>query len=354
VIRRLATVVLLLGCLAAPAAQAAPARIVLVDLSDVTWAPGPDILVSAKPRHGPIGLFRIDAGGTVHRITSDGICGRWSPDGTRIAVVDQGALVTLRPDGSDRRVLLRFGPPPKPQRLLYPYCDVVLAWSPDGTRIAYATAHRGDFFSERIWVIDVATHVARRVWETYGDAEYAWAPDSKRLAVAYCKKGYADVNGGCATAVDILTVASGRAWRISGSFQPHVCLDWAPSQLLAVSGSGEIFVTNPGPRERYSSEAAPGCAAWSPSGTRLAATTLYGGPDGVVVASTATHRFRPLVELPPPPWDEGASDPAWSPNGRSLAFWWLYGRGYHTLKRLYVMDSTTGKRTALLGTPWRN
>src|SRR6185369_17237486 len=62
---------------------------------------------------------------------------RWSPEGNRIAIVRDGALVLLRADGSLLRVLTT-------------HADVVGApsWAPDGLRLVYARGAGGIFVVE--------------------------------------------------------------------------------------------------------------------------------------------------------------------------------------------------------------
>src|SRR5947209_8105350 len=101
--RALVVATLLLVAVGAPFAAHAPGaapRVVLVDFADITWAPGPEILVAATPRRGPSGLYAIDAASRVRLIAHNAGCARWSPDGTRVAFVQNGVLVTERADGS--------------------------------------------------------------------------------------------------------------------------------------------------------------------------------------------------------------------------------------------------------------
>jgi WD40 repeat protein len=55
-----------------------------------------------------------------------------------------------------------------------------LAWSPDGTTIAYVTE------SQQIGLWDVAKGCVAKVFEAPGGSVIAWSPDGKRLASRDC------------------------------------------------------------------------------------------------------------------------------------------------------------------------
>ena len=96
----------------------------------------------------------------------------WSPDGQRLAVaVDERrrataiALVDVR----DRR--RRDGPPPGVDAI------VSVAWSPDGTRIAFEGTAGAQ---SDLYVVDLATGgVANLTRDLYSDHAPAWAPDGR-------------------------------------------------------------------------------------------------------------------------------------------------------------------------------
>jgi Tol biopolymer transport system component len=88
--------------------------------------------------------------------------GRWSPDGTRVALVDGSGVAVMDADGTDLHVLV-------------PEWGEDLAWSPDGTRIAYATA------AEEIAVVDADGGAPIRLGR---GIQPAWSPDGARIAAA--------------------------------------------------------------------------------------------------------------------------------------------------------------------------
>jgi Tol biopolymer transport system component len=113
-------------------------------------------------------------GASLARISADGYCASWSPDGRALAYLGwkDHALRTMRPDGGAVRLLLRAGPS----------CSVPASWewSPDSKKIAYIAPGAG-----RLVVMNVATRATRTV-SASGLANvtgFAWSPDSMQLLV---------------------------------------------------------------------------------------------------------------------------------------------------------------------------
>ncbi|MBK9067219.1 MAG: hypothetical protein IPL76_10110 [Gemmatimonadetes bacterium] len=74
----------------------------------------------ARSRPSQSDIVTIDTGGTIERVVGPGFSPAWSPTGEWIAVLsasqvsqERRSIVLIRPDGSDRRVLLdALGCPP--------------------------------------------------------------------------------------------------------------------------------------------------------------------------------------------------------------------------------------------------
>lgn len=133
-------------------------------------------------------LYSVDAASGAHSLlvrlpgehldSVDGIV--WSPDGARIAVMNDlqpggGRLYVMDADGSNIRVLTQdFGP-------------MGVAWSPDGTRLAYVDASGTD---ETVWVAsmdgsaptEIGSPPAVSCGDLFCEEDLTWSPDGSRIA----------------------------------------------------------------------------------------------------------------------------------------------------------------------------
>ena len=155
---------------------------------DVAWQPpawspdGHSIAVAAGSwdlmREGHVLLYvvRADGAGLV-QLAAAVSGGAWSPDGTRLAFAQPAgagvALYTIAPDGSDARWVTAV-PRWEARYRTWPWIHT-LAWSPDGSKLLYACGHRQ---------FCVVTRDGQRVGATplRGDRA-AWSPDGARIAV---------------------------------------------------------------------------------------------------------------------------------------------------------------------------
>ena len=136
--------------------------------------------VEFEPTASPGGLqfaFTVDAGGPlqIHRIDSDGTDRipltssplssedpAWSPDGSKIAFARGGDLYTMNPDGTDQ-VNITNTPGA---------AESAPNWSPDGTMLAFAR-------DGGVWRTTVGISGALRLTD---GTDPAWSPDGNRIA----------------------------------------------------------------------------------------------------------------------------------------------------------------------------
>jgi len=149
-------------------------------------APDGDFLVAYSQGipEGDLYIFRTDGSGASRQLTGDSAIDRvprWSPDGERIAMFSDrdGSLQiwTIRPDGSDLTKISNEG-------------GSVVAWSPDGTRLAATPARLTIQPGEAGAVVMSAAGQAAASVELlppspFGDRYFvpnSWSPDGKWIA----------------------------------------------------------------------------------------------------------------------------------------------------------------------------
>lgn len=163
----------------------------VVEDSMPTWSPDGRKLVfgrqtwTEEPPEGREGvewfIATVDAdGGNVRQITRGPFSHThpsWSPDGSRIALMRQGQLAVMDPDGSDIELL------PVDRRL---NGWSKLSWSPDGNRLAFSVdAERGGrpvTGESNIAVFDFGTKQVTEITDLKGDElNPDWSPDGKLI-----------------------------------------------------------------------------------------------------------------------------------------------------------------------------
>jgi Tol biopolymer transport system component len=190
--------------------------------------------------------------------------------------------------------------------------DAEPAWSPDGRSLAYVALRDRGGLDRRtsLWTVGADGAGGRRLTQWTRDAlgAPAWSPDGRRIAFAR----YALLPGreAYAATVEVVDARGGAARRVGAS------------------------------------SAEP---AWSPDGRRLAFSPVGRSSAGIWVMDADGRRAHPLVR--------DGHDPAWSPDGRRIAFASARDRNGQTCldrclpsAELYVVDADGRGRRRLTRT----
>jgi Tol biopolymer transport system component len=273
----------------------------------------------ARERGGGTVLLQFDnarvatvdvASGRV-RALARGSDAAWSPDGRSIALSRNGDLLVLSADGRRARrlthdQLIQFEP----------------TWSPDGTRIAFLQQHReaelGVGPQDDVAVAELATGAVRQLTsDVRSKATLSWSPDGTQLV-------YENVGRPAPRPLVVIDAASGTTlepasfrpyplWSPRGRRIAYATVDGERSSLVVLNADGSSpHVLFRGPRDIALFD-----VAWSPDGRSLA--FVFGGWSSnrsrIEVADIASGRVRAVTA--PSSHD---SAPSWSADSGRIVF----------------------------------
>ena len=268
-------------------------------------------------------IYTVNADGTgLSQLTTSG-AGRhaWSPEGSRIAFAGKdGQIYVMNADGSGLTALADGDTP---------------AWSPDGQRIAFMSIRDGNL---EIYVMNADGSGQTNLTNNSADDLYAsfivsydpWSPDAERLAFNRTsfngEQGDPEIDG-----VYVMNADGSGQTRIAGV--PAFFAGWSPDggRVLLFSGPDEgaaIDVINvdgtglsrlidlPGQNPQ-------GFPVWSPDGESVAFTADRDGSDIIYVMNADGSGVTPLTTGSGATGFEGCDGlfgTAWSPDGQRIAF----------------------------------
>jgi Tol biopolymer transport system component len=299
----------------------------LVATPSVTLTPVPGITPVANGQiyfrvgggDGPSRIEAVEADGTGQHVVFEGdpllhvTQIAWSPDGSRIAYLDaipaERGIYVANPNGSD------------PVRLTHGANDAWPSWSPDGSKIVFSgsadepslrTCEPGADFRcpTDIYVIDAdGTDLTRLTDDPAPEYQPTWSPSGDRIA-------FVRSSGGTAGEAPLIFT-------------------------MAVDGS-DIRKVSSG---EGGSDSSP---SWSPDGSRIAFVGFRFENTGIWVVDAIGSNEHQLVGQD---W-YSVQDPVWSPAGDLIAFTGMPSGGDAALyNELYLMDPDGGNVRQLAEAP---
>src|SRR5712671_4560605 len=214
-------------------------------------------------------------------------------------------------------------------------------WSPDGRWLAFLSSR--DDEHAQIWLLDRQGGEGRKVTTLPSDvADYVWAPDGKRIALVVED---ADTAKPKTPPPIVIDVEAGKTTILTSGAYDELLPAWSPDgkSLAFVSkrrpefdrdGNWDLYVIdaapggNPVPRQLTTFEgpdnapATESRPAWSPDGRSVA--YLQGGPLKLVYYAVQKLAVVPAAGGAPriltAALDRNATNPVWSPDGSSIYF----------------------------------
>jgi dipeptidyl aminopeptidase/acylaminoacyl peptidase len=220
-----------------------------------------------------------------------------------------------------------------------PEDETAPAWSPDGRYISFLSSRRGPARGSQVWVLDRSGGEARQLTTLTGRISgYEWSPDSQRLVLVYRDEPPQEDRDKSPIVIDRYQFKRDGVKYITGNARTRLYLyDIAAGRFDPLTADGDY------------DESAP---AWSPDGRRIAFVSNHDSNwertrnnDVFVVDARAGSKSRQLTN-----WrGVDGGNLVWSPDGSLIAF----SRGsdpkfdFHNLMRLAVVPSAGGEARVL-------
>jgi dipeptidyl aminopeptidase/acylaminoacyl peptidase len=223
-------------------------------------------------------------------------------------------------------------------------------WSPDGRWLAFLSGRGDEHDAEQLWLLDRAGGEAERVTELKGSVEdYVWSPDSKRLALVVADPDPNDTLPAADSAKKRAKPIVIDRYQFKRDYVGYLTDRYDHLWLLDLAGRKAQQLTSGKQDDEL--------PAWSPDGRSLAfASKRAADPDRDedwnLYRIDATPGAEPkrltatALDDNDPSW---GSRPVWSPDGRSIAF--LQGGEqrliYYALQKVAVVPADGGPERVL-------
>ncbi|HEU4712901.1 MAG TPA: carboxypeptidase regulatory-like domain-containing protein [Pyrinomonadaceae bacterium] len=269
---------------------------------------------------GRIQIINADGTGQTKLTGGDGvICDDpvYSPDGSKIAFTRRSGFHSdigmMNADGTNVVTVISGSGSPETH-------NFNPSWSPDGTKVVFSSSRSGPGKVE-IWVANIdGTGLVRLTTNIQvsqdgqgpifsSDTDPAWSPDGTRIAFASTREGIAD------TEIWIMNPDGSNPVRLTADDVDDRTPDWSPdSQRIAFakSNGGGVHIMNRNGSNVVSVMPFAGWPAWSPDGSKLAfieSDANIGFKGAVFVSKTDGTQAVKVTNNP-----NGARAPSWAPS----------------------------------------
>jgi hypothetical protein len=258
-------------------------------------------------------------------------------------------IYSSAPDGSD---LLRLTSSPGD--------EVRAALSPDGQYVAYQK-YVGDY----VQIFTVRTNGdSAPVQLTFGESNNEgpqFSPNGRSIAFASNRSGNWDIYRVAAAGGTPLRITFDAADDVSPSWSPdglRIAFDSTRGEggdrnIWTINAKGSGTVENPPLVQLTSNIALDSDPAWSPDGTTIAFASSRGNNQMQVYTMSSTLGDSPLGTVTPITLGpEYSADPAWSPDGQHLTF--ARANGFTISFEVWVADADGGNQRDVTDTGGRN
>jgi Tol biopolymer transport system component len=248
-------------------------------------------------------------------------CGGSGRPGTDLAFISTRdgdyAIFGMNADGGQQRRLTHQRGDPSTRTGLFFQTEP--EWSPDGTKIAFASRRNGPF---QIFVMQAGGSGTRRLTSTKADDQNpTWSPDGSEIAF----------DRGSPGDIYVMSADGTHPRRLGNDFADESDPAWSPNgRWIAFTRRTpgttvrELWLVRPdgsgsGRRQLTHRSALSQSPAWSPDGKRIAfssETTSGNGDIEIYTVGLSGRDPRGLTSSA----ITGAYEPSWSPDGRRIAF----------------------------------
>ncbi len=322
-----------------PASITAPANTPTPVPTPTPTPAGPTIipLGLVPPAPGSCGDGTYDTPVPVTGLLGGNASPSWRSDCAEIAYVQNAGVAVMQPDGEHLRDLYRYEQGGSVAASAVSWT----AWSPDGTRVAFAAQNLGSddsYWAQHIWVIEAdGSNMAQLTNGPHWDDDPSWSPDGNQIVF---NRSFFEGDSYIVT----IDVDGSNETPLTAGFPEDYGPSWSPdgANIGYVTEYGQLMLMAPdgsNRREIVANHAVYRGMSWSPDSSQIAYTRDLGECTAIVLINGDGTDERRISYLP-----GDSSQPAWSPDGELLLFANTIAQGW---SQIYIVSVHGGSRDGL-------